>query len=86
MTRKPAELRVRWSNRERALVYYGERPDGGWLSHVLEGVNLPHDGRTLVQELQSRGFDLTTLRFQIRRKAKPCLSGYHPSRPPVVPG
>lgn len=67
--RKPADIRVRWAKRARALLYFGPPETGGWLSHVLESVSLPHEGRTLVAELEARGYDLTTLRFQIRKKA-----------------
>lgn len=79
--RKPtAELRVYWSKRERALVYDGSKPTGGMLAMFIEQITLgaahgqaarPHDPdyqRTLAQELEARGYDLTTLRFQIRKK------------------
>lgn len=83
----PAELRVYWSRRERALVYNGSSPTGGMLATFLERVKLidaydlrhglaakihrpdESDERTLAQELEARGYDLTTLRFQIRRRA-----------------
>ncbi len=89
MPRKPADLRVRWSKRQRALMYIGSAPTGGMLALFLEGVKLidaygfraglaakihrsdASDERTLAQELDARGYDLTTLRFQIRRKAQP---------------
>lgn len=87
--RPPADLRVRWSRRELALMYYGSAPTGGLLSMFLEQVKLidaygmrtglaakihrpdASDERSLAQELDARGYDLTTLRFQIRKKAEP---------------
>jgi len=83
---KRADLSVRWSRRERALVYAGSKPTGGLLALFVEGVKLidaygmrhglaakihrpdPSDERTLAQELDTRGYDLTTLRISIRRK------------------
>jgi len=84
-----AELSVRWSKRERALLYAVCKATGGMLSHFLEGVTLidayglrdglaaklhhkdASDERTLAQELDARGYDLTTLRFSIRKKIAP---------------
>lgn len=75
------KLTIRWSKREKALVYAGSKPTGGMLALFVEGVKLadvyrtttpdPNDERTLAQELYARGYDLTTLRFSIRRKATP---------------
>lgn len=87
--RKPADLRVYWSKRERALVYNGSQPTGMLLAMFLESVKLidaygmrhglaakihkpdESDERTLAQELDARGYDLTTLRIQIRKKVAP---------------
>lgn len=93
------DLAVRWSKRERALLYDGSTPTGGMLSGILERITLgemngnmcgtecnrngltarinqgrppdPSDTRTLAQELDARGYDLTTLRFSIRKKTTP---------------
>jgi len=83
------DLEIRWSKRERALLYAGCKATGGMLSHFLEGVKLidayglrdglaaklhyknASDERTLAQELDARGYDLTTLRFSIRKKVTP---------------
>lgn len=46
-----------------------QSPDGRILSTALEGAII-HGGRTLVEELESRGYDITTLRFSIRQFAK----------------
>lgn len=85
--RGPADLRVYWSKRERALVYNGRKTTGMLLAHFLEKIKLidaydqrhglaakihrpdESDERTLAQELEARGYDLTTLRFSIRRKS-----------------
>jgi len=95
--KKPAaELRVYWSRKEKALVFYGSKPTGGWLSGIFDRITMgemnerlcgteckrnglrariraselpdPADFRTFTQELDARGYDLTTLRFQIRKK------------------
>jgi hypothetical protein len=92
--KKPAaELRVYWSKRENALMFYGSKPTGGWLSGIFDRITMEEmegttcgpeckqkglrgrihrpdesDKRTFSQELEARGYDLTTLRFQIRKK------------------
>lgn len=89
MSPKPADLRVRWSSKERALVYDGSKQTGGLLALFFEQVKLidaygmrtglaarihrpdVSDERSLAQELEARGYDLSTLRFQIRKKASP---------------
>ena len=83
MSRPRPDLRVRWSRRDRALLYGYERdkPTSMVLAGFFEGLTMgalydyrgrdpkPGDERTLAQELDARGYDLTTLRFSIRRKA-----------------
>lgn len=67
--RKPAALLVRWSKRERDLLFaWDKHPPDGHLMHYAFNVVPVHGGRSLAQELDERGYDLTTLRFQIRRK------------------
>lgn len=67
------DLSVRWSKRERALLYHGSKPTGGMLAThfetttAFEGVGEPP--RSLVKELEARGYDITTLRFSVRKKA-----------------
>lgn len=82
MPRHKPDQSVRWSNRERALLYHfeGEKPTSMLIAHLFEGVKMgdlynyvgrnPRDGdeRTFAQELEARGYDLTTLRFSIRKK------------------
>lgn len=74
---KPGELIARWGRPER-----GEAPDicyawggagvasseGRILSAALEDAPI-YEGRSLVEELKSRGFDITTLRFSIKQKS-----------------
>jgi hypothetical protein len=70
MKRGKPELSVRWSKRERALLYDGTGPTGGMLSYYFEGMKWPDD-KHMAAELESRGYDLTTLRFSIRKKVAP---------------
>lgn len=67
------DLVVRWSRRERALVYAYQSNAGKALGSVLAGVierdELFDSKRTLAAELDARGYDLTTLRISIRKKA-----------------
>ena len=75
---------VRWSKRERALLYHFERekPTSMLIAHIFEGVKMGDiygyagrekregDDRTFAQELEARGYDLKTLRFSIRKKSE----------------
>lgn len=66
---KPSKkLRVYWSKKEKELMYYYPKyaATGGMLAWHFE--NLKCDGKTLVEELEDRGFDLSTLRFSIAYK------------------
>lgn len=67
--RSSAGLRVEWSKRGRALVYTGELAAAHLLMAAFETIE---DGakRTLAERLNERGYDVTTLRFEISRKAK----------------
>lgn len=72
-------LSIRWGKRERdMLIDYPSKPDG-WLVHdvffgdrcrlSMEGpFNVVWDP-SLVKQLEERGYDLTTLKFSIKRKA-----------------
>lgn len=74
MTRsKPGEQRAYWSRGERDVVYDNGgdgacKPTSMLIAHAFEKVTV-HEGRSLRAELEARGYDLTTLRFSIRRKA-----------------
>lgn len=75
---------VRWSKRERALLYHFEceKPTSMLIAHVFEGIKMgdlysytgrekqPGDDHTFAKELEARGYDLTTLKFSIRKKEK----------------
>ena len=65
--RLPApDLRVYWSKREKALMYYAPGPTGGVLSYHFEQTLTTQDV-ALTKLLEDRGYDLTTLRFSIRK-------------------
>lgn len=70
MSKPKPDLRVYWSKRERALVYDGAKTAGGMLSYHFEVVPTLHHP-SLVKDLEDRGYDLTTLRFSIRKKPTP---------------
>lgn len=79
---KPA-LRAYWSKRERDVMYWHDRfpPDGHLMHQAFSNKQfggsypadrVPPEQRTsFLEELERRGYDLTTLRFSIRRKAVP---------------
>lgn len=60
--------------------YEREKPTSMLIAHVLEGIKMgdlyggfprdkkPEDDRTFAQELEARGYDLTTLKFSICKK------------------
>ena len=50
---------------EKALHYVGSKPTGGLLADFFERVRV-YD-KTLVEHLRERGYDITTLRFSIRK-------------------
>lgn len=66
-------LRVVWSKREKDLVFHYPRKVDGHLAHVI--LNSPrqkedNEGQivfapSFVQELQSRGYDISTLKFSV---------------------
>ena len=65
-------LRANWSKRERDFMFHfpTRSSDGALLHHALCKVEV-HEGRTLVEELEARGFDISTLKFSIELKEKP---------------
>ena len=83
MKRTKPDQSVKWSKRERALLYHYEaqKPTSMLIAHVFEGIKMgslygdypgrvkqPNDDLTFAQELEARGYDLTTLKFSIRKK------------------
>lgn len=76
---KPGQQIVRWGKADRhaqpdlAYAWGGDgadKSDSRMLSTFFEDTK-NHAGRTLREELERRGYDLTTLRFSIARKPKP---------------
>ncbi|MEN3212283.1 hypothetical protein PUR23_19930 [Methylorubrum populi] len=75
---KPGQLLARYGRAEHwdepDLCYaWGDRhikPDSRMLMMAFEQVPV-FEGKTLRQELEARGYDITTLRFSIEQKATP---------------
>lgn len=74
---KPGQLLARYGRADRysrpSIVYAwgaggAAKPDSRILCAALEEIAVC-DGRSLADELERRGYDLTTLRFSIQRKA-----------------
>lgn len=79
----PPGHKVYWSKRERDLIYWKdgtiEMDDGtemtasgatGHLLHHAFDIVEVFEGKSLTKELEARGYDMTTLKFSIRKKAK----------------
>lgn len=68
------KLRARWSKKEKDLLFsYPQRCDGHYLYWVFCAEKLKDAiGRetTFVQELEQRGYDITTLKFEIKLKSE----------------
>lgn len=67
------ELKARWSKRERdVMMEWGgsgaDKSDGSWLNSWLS-YHKGFDG-TLLEELEARGYDVTTLRISVKRKTE----------------
>lgn len=71
---KDTTLYIKWSKRENDLVYeYPNKTDARLLHRYMALPILNSDntyGPSLFDELDRRGFDLTTLKFSIARKAE----------------
>lgn len=74
-TAKPGELKAAYGrvDGELDLGYAwggsgAEKSDSRILMRALEENNV-YDGKSLRQELEERGYDITTLRFSIQKKA-----------------
>ena len=72
---KPGQLLAKWGRPDRgedpAIVYAhgaagATRPDARVLSDAVEGLKNCY-GRTLAEELEYRGYDMTTIRFSIEQ-------------------
>jgi hypothetical protein len=73
---RPGQLKAQWATYERGsapCISYAwggdgaDKTDGRILSSALEGVAI-HGGKSLAEELEARGYDLTTLKFSIEMK------------------
>lgn len=61
-------LTAEWTKKEQDITYsFPDRPDGHLLHFAFDGM-LPETGKTLLMELEARGYDLETLQFSIRKK------------------
>jgi hypothetical protein len=61
------ELRIDWSKKEKDLLFHSMSSPDGHLMHVFTHY-VQFDGKTLRQALEERGYDITTLKFSIRKK------------------
>jgi len=78
MTDRAPKLSARWSKRERdLLISYPSKPDGHLLYNMLTMKRCRLDGtqpngitydKAFTEELEERGYDITTLKFSIERK------------------
>lgn len=71
---KEGRLIARWSKRHNDfLINFPSKPDGHFLYGLISSgrYEVLSTGRTLLEELESRGYDTKTLRIQCDRKAKP---------------
>lgn len=81
-TAKPGELRVAYGKErfDRPDVFYchgahgADRSDARLLSHFFEEVK-GLTGKTLRQELEERGYDITTIKFSVQQHSKPSAEG-----------
>lgn len=66
---KTGRLLGRWSKRDNDYLFSfpTSKSDGGWLHYIM--CIRTENYRTLLQELELRGFDPKTLRIQVDRKA-----------------
>ena len=64
-------LLARWSRKEKDFkIAFPNKPDGHFLYGLLSTHERLSSGRTLLEELELRGYDITTLRIQVDRKKK----------------
>lgn len=70
--RRDNSLAIEWSKREKDLMFFHDKhkPDGHLLYNFFCHTKTS-TGKTFVEELKERGFDITTLRFSVLRKSEP---------------
>lgn len=70
ITRK-GRLLARWSRKDNDfLITFPSGPDGHFLYGLVSHHEKLSSGRTLLEELEARGYDIKTLRIQVDRKRK----------------
>lgn len=75
-----------WDRRGRDVNYGGPNgPDRRLLDLALARPHESLGGRTVLQELEARGYDITTLRFEIQRKAEALPPSEQPLHPVPAP-
>lgn len=72
MAFKPGTLAARWrknfeGNGPDVVIYRPNRADGALLWSALAAPMYDDGGRSFIQELEQRGYDLSTLQFTIRK-------------------
>jgi len=62
-------LGASWSKREKdIMIRYPNKRDGNLLYGYFRRINYPEHETSLLCELEKRGYDLTTIKFSIKRK------------------
>lgn len=70
---EPLQLNAGWDSAEQDVAFgWGEgvsKADGALLFYALAGrIVFRGTGKTLIQELEARGYDLSTLTFSVRKR------------------
>lgn len=65
MPKLQPRIRIYWSKREQDLMGYADKGASKSTIRYLFGYAFPKE---VLKELDERGYDVSTLRFQIRRK------------------
>jgi hypothetical protein len=81
MKARPGEIKTGWNARERDIGFAwgadgAAKADANLLYGALCFKRVLGE-RTLIQELEARGYDLTTMRFSIRRKLRAAANNTH---------
>lgn len=75
MKAKPGQLKMAWSKRNNDVMYAwggsGADKSDAALLHVVLTEHLKYFDNNFQQELIERGYDITTLKFSIQKKAQP---------------
>ena len=83
MAANPGQVKMYWSKREKDLMFDWNSPASKSDSHLLHNVLcnkrfLPsflspkewQEEKSLIDELEERGYDITTLKFSIKKKVE----------------